>query len=472
MKTLSLLNFSLIFKFKDPVLAGSILFTRKFLNLMPISTKLSRVNFIALTIAITLFISCRKKTEVPSPFAPKFTVTNFGPGADVVGGMITITGTEFGTDTAAIRVRFGGTKLTAPLTVENDRITVHVPTYAVTGKIDVIKGGITMSTIVAFEVLPDRNSYAEYGQIYFAGNEMLPGGKHFATSGAAAGNIIAFSARVSNVEPGFPSPSTVVDIYNVVTRRWKTVNKNISEYVCVAAAGNKIAFAGISNVEIYDAKEDEWTTAKLSVPRYGVAAAGAGNKIVFAGGNLYSSQGPTSDVVDIYDVSTNTWSTAKLSIGRTNIAGAAAGNKILFAGGLTGTSNSRIDIYNVSNNQWTTKELSRSYSRLTGAGIGNRAIFYGGGSPNDRYLEVYDDNVGITGKLNVPDNMVGNATGAAGTKILFTASGFRNVNCYDVSLDAFTTLTGSAGGRNGAGVKNKIIVNTDNGSYDIYTLTQ
>lgn len=65
----------------------------------------------------------------------------------------------------------------------------------------------------------------------------------------------------------------------------------------------------------------------LSAPRYGLAAAGLSNKILFAGG-VFEVNTSYSNVVDIYDVNTGTWSTAALSQARYSLAAAAAGNKI------------------------------------------------------------------------------------------------------------------------------------------------
>src|SRR4051812_43406491 len=91
----------------------------------------------------------------------------------------------------------------------------------------------------------------------------------------------------------------------------------------------------------------------LSESRFNLAAAGAGNKILFGGGsyvlflsffaplllnfclsNYCSSATGFSSVVDIYDTTTNTWSITALSQAREYPAAAGAGTKILFGGGL------------------------------------------------------------------------------------------------------------------------------------------
>lgn len=89
----------------------------------------------------------------------------------------------------------------------------------------------------------------------------------------------------------------------------------------------------------------------LSVARLSLAAASAGNKMVFAGGRYvrhlfledshHMSRALSGHVatVDIYDVSTSQWNSTstgagQLSVARSDLAAAAAGSKIIFAGGL------------------------------------------------------------------------------------------------------------------------------------------
>lgn len=94
-------------------------------------------------------------------------------------------------------------------------------------------------------------------------------------------------------------------------------------------------------MDIYDVSTGKWQSTstgagQLSVGRTRLAAAGAGTKVVFAGG--YSADGVASDAVDIYDVATGKWSSTgtgagQLSVARRDLAAAAAGNLIVFAGG-------------------------------------------------------------------------------------------------------------------------------------------
>ncbi len=199
--------------------------------------------------------------------------------------------------------------------------------------------------------------------------------------------------------------------------------------MAVAAAGNKIVFAGgqsngctgswcedwgSSRVDIYDVSTNTWSTAELSAHRYGIAAIAVGNKIFFAGGesgdgafnSLYSN-------VDIYDVSTNTWSVVSLSLPRSSIAVAAIGNKIFFAGGEFNwnyDNTNLVDIYDVSTNTWSTSQLSEARASISAVTV-NQKIYFAGGQKEDRFyanpsnrIDVYDNatNSWSTSALSIP----------------------------------------------------------------------
>ena len=199
--------------------------------------------------------------------------------------------------------------------------------------------------------------------------------------------------------------------------------------MAVAAAGNKIVFAGgqsngctgswcedwgSSRVDIYDVSTNTWSTAELSAHRYGIAAIAVGNKIFFAGGesgdgafnSLYSN-------VDIYDVSTNTWSVASLSLPRSSIAVAAIGNKIFFAGGEFNwnyDNTNLVDIYDVSTNTWSTSQLSEARASISAVTV-NQKIYFAGGQKEDRFyanpsnrIDIYDNatNSWSTSALSIP----------------------------------------------------------------------
>ena len=117
-----------------------------------------------------------------------------------------------------------------------------------------------------------------------------------------------------------------------------------------------------SRVDIYDVSSNTWSTAELSEPRYGIAAAVVGNKVFFAGGG--DGNNTVTNKVDIYDLSSNTWSTATLSQARTDLAATTAGNKIYFTGGWNysdGPTSDRIDIYDNTTGSWSISSLKNSF---------------------------------------------------------------------------------------------------------------
>ncbi len=146
----------------------------------------------------------------------------------------------------------------------------------------------------------------------------------------------------------------------------------------------------------------------LSQARIDMAAAAAGNKIVFAGGMQVqnNSWAPTSRV-DIYDIVANTWSTAELCVGRYSGIGAAAnGNKIFFGGGEIGDGTwpvDSVDIYDVATNTWTVSHLSCAGNSIEGGTIGNKVVFVGGdpgfagrpGVDRTRQIDIYDLTAGL-----------------------------------------------------------------------------
>ena len=165
----------------------------------------------------------------------------------------------------------------------------------------------------------------------------------------------------------------------------------------IAGAGNKLVFAGgwINNgnsspsstrVDIYDIASGSWTIAQLSEGRFGIGVAVLGNKIFFAGGGMqqdngwgawqYGSLG--SSVVDIFDVANNSWSTAQLSSPRAPV-GASAGNKIVFAGGDDGHPSSQVDVYDGISNTWTSRSLSEA-KHISQIAVSGNKIFLAGGS--------------------------------------------------------------------------------------------
>ena len=242
--------------------------------------------------------------------------------------------------------------------------------------------------------------------------------------GAGAGTKIVFAGN-------FFTPEGTADIYDVVTGKWNTIKLSEARMgEAAAGAGDKILIAGGQKekgyskvVDIYDVKTGKWSTAQLSEARTGLVGAGAANKILFAGGEnetgasrtvdiydvisgkwttsllseaspqvaagagpkiLFAGGGATRDAVDIYDIIANTWAKTRLSIGRSNMAAAATANMIMIAGGTVPLPPGDVsfvpvaDIYNVATNKWSTLQSVVGKGGIAGAGAGNKILFAGG----------------------------------------------------------------------------------------------
>ena len=213
-------------------------------------------------------------------------------------------------------------------------------------------------------------------------------------------------------------------------------------YMAVASAGSKIVFAGGYNtpdcpecfgskrVDIYDMVTQTWSTAELSVGRWGIAAVAAGNKIFFAGGEFGDGAFDTYySTVDIYDVSTNTWSVASLSVPRSKIAAAVVGNKVFFAGGEENSdyaTSNIVDIYDLSEDTWSTNWLYERRAHISAVTVQNK-IYFAGGHIDDRWyatpsgwIDIYDNitNSWSTSSLSQPMGFIAGI--AVANKIYWT----------------------------------------------------
>jgi hypothetical protein len=173
-----------------------------------------------------------------------------------------------------------------------------------------------------------------------------------------------------------------------------------------------------------------WSTSRLSVARFGLAAASSGKFAVFAGGTTPQDSLLMSSAVDLYNSETGTWSTASLSVARAYLAAASGGNLAIFAGGLiaagvswilewhdrqlhifcflsnvdscvyrdinlllhliarfltrslAAVGSSAVDIFDVLTGSWSTAQLNVPRFHLAAASVGNFAIFAGGQDKN------------------------------------------------------------------------------------------
>jgi len=211
---------------------------------------------------------------------------------------------------------------------------------------------------------------------------------------ATSGSKIVFAG---GMEVG--SYSSRVDIYDTIAKAWTTaeLTKPERQGMAVAGVGNKILFAGggdndwgetTSRVDIYDVSNNSWSIAELSKGREYLAAATIGNKVFLAGGTSWETSASgystwvTSNVVDIYDNITGSWTTASLSERRSNLTATTAGNKIYFAGGYAGPMVTNIspviDVFDASTNSWSVSFLQQAKASHASVVVGDK-IFWGAG---------------------------------------------------------------------------------------------
>jgi N-acetylneuraminic acid mutarotase len=194
---------------------------------------------------------------------------------------------------------------------------------------------------------------------------------NFAT--VSAGELVFFAGGCTNVTTCPLSVTDSVEIYNTNTDQWSNATLSVARAnLAAATAGDFVLFAGgeykyfdsltntyaygvFDTVDIYQISTNTWSVATLSQARTRIGATSANGLIFFAGGvtNPVGSLS-RSNVVDVFKTSSQTWSTITLSVARSNIAAAASGNIVLFAGGLVSayTAVRMFEIYNISNQQW------------------------------------------------------------------------------------------------------------------------
>jgi kelch-like protein 20 len=168
----------------------------------------------------------------------------------------------------------------------------------------------------------------------------------FNLAAGAVGNKILFAGGAASI--GFSKTVDIYDVVSndwttaqLSEARSSLAGGGLGNKVLFAGG---LSNTGVDSktVDIYNVSSNSWTTARLSEARENLTAAAAGNKILFGGGNtvhwLPGGSGNIVDsgaskTVDIFDVSSNTWAATQLSEARENPAAAGSGNKILYAAG-------------------------------------------------------------------------------------------------------------------------------------------
>jgi hypothetical protein len=267
-------------------------------------------------------------------------------------------------------------------------------------KLVILSGVLTVLTLGACK----KNTTADTPKelTYTGSSEVLSEGRYNINSVQTDNYTCFVSGSIFTLNPFGITISNNIDVYNQQTNAWVRygITQNRRNFVAATKGTTLLVAGGYSSVtntpantvDIIDLANGISTSANLSQARYGIAAAAAGNKMVFAGGLT-----PTySAVVDIYDIATNQWSTAALSQARGNVSAGAAGNKIAFAGGSTTANNpfsDKVDIYDVQTNQWSTATLSQARVSMSVITAGNKIFFAGGsigGGISSENVDVYD----------------------------------------------------------------------------------
>jgi hypothetical protein len=269
-----------------------------------------------------------------------------------------------------------------------------------------------------------------------------------------------------------------------------TAHLSVPRFDLVAAgAGNDALFAGGlfdfgsgppgDAVDIYDTTTHQWSTGALPEPKVDLAAATLGDKAFFAGGINIDA---TSDAVDIFDASDHTWSVAHLSAARADLSATSVAGKALFAGGRDESVSNVVDIYDGATGHWSSAKLSIARYDMTAFTVGHLAIFAGGltttdgTSPTGSYFDVYDADTGVwsTSFLN-GDAIIGEAT--MGSKAFVTVEPENATNSassqtltYDAVTNRWSTLTTPVGAGAVASVGNDVLF-TDNSDVDTYNVS-
>jgi len=187
----------------------------------------------------------------------------------------------------------------------------------------------------------------------------------------------------------------LVDIYDASANLWSTANlSQARNFLSSASVGYVALFGGgiyhnssddddqLSNVvDIFDTKTNVWSTASLSVARYGMATTTIGNIAFFAGGTDFSPSGLPSLVVDMYDFTTNKWTSKNVTTFRQDISATTVGNFSMFAGGMTSNNSltNLINVYDIATKSWSVEYLPYGPRSQQGAtSVGNQAFFAGG----------------------------------------------------------------------------------------------
>ncbi len=188
--------------------------------------------------------------------------------------------------------------------------------------------------------------------------------------------------------------SNRVDIFNITSGIWTVANLSVPRSHLAATTVGEIAFFGggqdyygevfYSTVDIFNITSGKWIISNLSIGRSWLAATTLNNQYaIFAGGTNLTAEFefyiPGMDIVDIFDIQTQKWSQARLSVPRFALAATSISGYALFGGGRSYSSvSATLDIWELSTNSWCKVKLSEERYALAASSISTVAYFAGG----------------------------------------------------------------------------------------------
>lgn len=199
-------------------------------------------------------------------------------------------------------------------------------------------------------------------------------------SGTSIGDFVIFAGGTTG------TPSAAADSYDKYGTKWVIVDLFLPMSSGAVSSNRDYAvFCGGESATAYDKDLTRTAIPKLSSLRSGLAAAAAGNYVLFAGGGLYR------DTVDAYDLFLTRTTAEVLQTKRTELAGVTLGSYGIFWGGRSSMDEfpPTADAYDSYLTHTTAQtSVSTGTAELAATAIGDYALFGGGAyrlNGEDRY---------------------------------------------------------------------------------------
>ena len=276
--------------------------------------------------------------------------------------------------------------------------TVNAPGVAVVGEKLLFATGSNSTALLQY----DPSKAGCDGWSVLAGPQLSTARGHATGVGVASGRYALWAGG----ETGAKSNDTDhIDILDVKTGGMYLLHMSVARSFLggtshghtIYLGGGELAGDGDSaavDVLDLDTMTMETFASALSVPRKKLAAATAGDLVLFGGGYTSGLKNTStrgySDVVDVLDTTTKTWSVEHLSQPRQYITATSLNrhDKAVFAGGFCspctgqpGTDRSDVaDVFDARTKTWTTHTLSQRRSNLAITSVGGRYAVIGGGT--------------------------------------------------------------------------------------------